>query len=105
MPPAWPVRPADATEPPAAATLAGLPRPGTVILGGVLPLRTATGRLGDSRYLRVALIALALILTPLAAGVLAVFLAPPAHVNDVGLDGLDVDVRLVPGGGSTQLDS
>ncbi|MFL6162502.1 MAG: hypothetical protein ACJ74U_09745 [Jatrophihabitantaceae bacterium] len=71
----------------------------------MLPLRTATGRLGDSHYLRVALIALALILTPLAAGVLAVFLAPPAHVTDVGLDGLDVDVRLVPGGGSTQLDS
>jgi hypothetical protein len=51
------------------------------------------------------LLVLMLVLTPPAAGVLAVALAPPAHIADVGLDGLDVDVRLVPGGGSTQIDS
>lgn len=51
------------------------------------------------------LLGLALVLTPLAAGVLAVALAPPAHVSDVGLDGLDVEVRLAPGGGSFQVDS
>ena len=55
--------------------------------------------------MRRTLLALALVLTPPAAGVLAVALAPPAHISDVGLDGLDVDVRLVPGGGSTQIDS
>jgi hypothetical protein len=55
--------------------------------------------------LRRTLLVLALILTPLAAGVLAVALAPPARVNDVGLDGLDVEVRLAPGGGSIDIDS
>ena len=48
---------------------------------------------------------LALVLSPLAAGVLAVAVAPPAHVSDVGLDGLNVEVRLVPGRGSTEIDS
>lgn len=55
--------------------------------------------------MRRALVALALILSPPAAGVLAVVLAPPAHVSDVGLDGLDVEVRLQPGRGSTEIDS
>ncbi len=70
-----------------------------------LAVRAAASRLGGNHYLRRVLLVLALVLTPLAAGVLAVALAPPAHVADVGLDGLDVDVRLLPGGGNTQIDS
>lgn len=49
--------------------------------------------------------ALALLLTPLAAGLLAVTVAPPAHVKDVGLDGLDLDIRLQLGQGNTEIDS
>jgi hypothetical protein len=79
--------------------------PGVVTLDRVLPLRTTAERLGGNRLLRRTLVALALLLTPPAAGVLAVVAAPPAHITDVGLDGLDVDVRLVPGRGSTEIDS
>ena len=58
-----------------------------------------------SRLLRHGLLALALVLTPLAAGLLAVVLAPPDRITDVGLDGLNVEVRLVPGRNTTQIDS
>jgi hypothetical protein len=68
-------------------------------------LRTAVRRLVGHHLLRRTLLVLALILSPLSAGVLAVALAPPAHVKDVGLDGLDVEVRLAPGGGGIKIDS
>jgi hypothetical protein len=64
-----------------------------------------TRTIGQRHWLRRTLLVLALILTPLAAGVLAVAVAPPAQVHDVGLDGLDVEVRLAPGDGSIKIDS
>jgi hypothetical protein len=70
-----------------------------------MAFRTAASRLAGHHLLRRTLLVLALVLSPLAAGVLAVAAAPPAHVSDVGLDGLDVEVRLVPGRGSTEIDS
>jgi hypothetical protein len=60
---------------------------------------------GSKRYLRRVLLVLALLFTPLAGGVLAVVAAPAAHVHDVGLDGLNVDVRLAFGRNTTQIDS
>ncbi len=51
------------------------------------------------------LLVLALILTPLAGGVLAVQAAPAVRVHDVGLDGLDLDVKLRLGHSNTDIDS
>ena len=48
---------------------------------------------------------LALVLTPLAAGLTAVNWAPPAQVRDVGLDGLGAQVDLRLGGNTIQIDS
>lgn len=56
-------------------------------------------------YLRRTLLVLALILTPLAGGVLAVQVAPAVRVHDVGLDGLNLDIRLRLGHTSTDIDS
>jgi len=74
-------------------------------VGGRLPARWP--RLGDPtvRRLRRSLIALVLVLAPLSAGLLAVVLAPPARITDVGLDGLDLEVRLALGRNTTQIDS
>ena len=56
-------------------------------------------------YLRRALVILALILTPLAGGLLAVVAAPPVRVHDVGLDGFDLELRLRIGHNTTDIDS
>jgi len=48
---------------------------------------------------------LALVLTPAAAGLTAVAWAPPAHVRDVGLDGLSAQVDLRIGSNTVQIDS
>jgi len=63
------------------------------------PFRFPTGPV-----LRV-LTVLALVLTPLAAGLTAVSWAPPAKVRDVGLDGLGAQVDLRLGGSTIQIDS
>jgi hypothetical protein len=81
------------------------PQTGRLVTLDRVALRTAVRRLAGHHLLRRTLLVLALILTPLAAGVLAVALAPPVHVRDVGLDGLDVEVRLAPGGDSIVIDS
>jgi len=52
-----------------------------------------------------ALTLLALVLTPAAAGLVAVAYAPPAHVRDVGLDGLSAQVKLRIGSNTVQVDS
>jgi hypothetical protein len=57
------------------------------------------------RLLLAALTTAALVLLPLAAGITAIVVAPPARVTDVGLDGLNVQVGLKIGGGTTQLES
>lgn len=51
------------------------------------------------------LAAVALVLVPIAAGITAIVAAPPARITDVGLDGLNVQVGLKIGGGTTQLES
>lgn len=51
------------------------------------------------------LTALALVLTPLAAGLVAIALAPPAHVRDIGLDGLSAQVDLRIGSNAVQINS
>jgi hypothetical protein len=48
---------------------------------------------------------LALVLTPIAAGLTAVSWAPAAQVRDVGLDGLSAEVDLQLGGNTVQIDS
>ncbi|HEV2887256.1 MAG TPA: hypothetical protein VGX49_10125, partial [Jatrophihabitans sp.] len=48
---------------------------------------------------------LALVLTPVAAGLTAVSWAPPAQVHDVGLDGLSAQVDLRIGSNTVQIDS
>jgi len=55
--------------------------------------------------IRLVLIWLALALTPLAGGLIAVVLAPPTTVHDVGLDGLNLDIGLQLGRTSTEIDS
>lgn len=57
------------------------------------------------RYLLGAAAAIGLLLTPLAAGITAVMLAPPARVTDVGLDGLTVSVGVQVGRDTTEIDS
>jgi|GEM_PF-5508180 len=52
-----------------------------------------------------ALTLLALVLTPVAAGLTAVHWAPPARVHDVGLDGLSAQVDLRIGGNALEVDS
>ncbi|HEX2905018.1 MAG TPA: hypothetical protein VHO01_16305 [Jatrophihabitans sp.] len=56
-------------------------------------------------YLRRAVLLLVLVLTPLCGGVLAIAVAPAVRLHDVGLDGLDLDIRLRLGQGSTDIDS
>jgi hypothetical protein len=58
-----------------------------------------------SHRLRRLAIVLGLVLLPVLAGVSAVQLAPPARVNDVGLDGLTVEVRVRIGNPTNQIDS
>jgi hypothetical protein len=48
---------------------------------------------------------LALVLTPVAAGLTAVSWAPPATVTDAGLDGLSAQVDLQVGGNTVEIDS
>ena len=57
------------------------------------------------RSLLTGLTAAALVLLPLAAGITAIVAAPPARVTDVGLDGLNVQIGLRIGGGTTQIES
>ncbi|MBV9822943.1 MAG: hypothetical protein JO144_11950, partial [Actinobacteria bacterium] len=62
------------------------------------------------RRLRAPLVArlltvLALVITPLAAGLVAIAWAPPAHVRDIGLDGLSAQVNLRIGGNAVQINS
>ena len=47
----------------------------------------------------------ALVLAPLAGGLLAVSAAPAVRVHDVGLDGLNLDIKLRPGHNTTDIDS
>jgi hypothetical protein len=46
-----------------------------------------------------------LVLSPVAAGLTALSLAPPAQVRDVGLDGLSAQIELRIGTNTTQIDS
>ncbi len=57
------------------------------------------------RTLLTGLVAAALALLPVAAGITAIVTAPPARVTDVGLDGLNVQIGLKIGGGTTQIES
>jgi hypothetical protein len=57
------------------------------------------------RLLLTGLTTAALVLVPIAAGITAIVVAPPARVTDVGLDGLNVQVGLKIGGGTTQIES
>jgi hypothetical protein len=58
-----------------------------------------------SERFRRPMIVLGLVLLPILAGISAVQLAPPARVNDVGLDGLSVEVRVRIGSPTNQIDS
>ncbi|HET6208739.1 MAG TPA: hypothetical protein VFD94_00075 [Jatrophihabitans sp.] len=58
-----------------------------------------------SGRLRRAAIVLGLVLLPMLAGLSAIQLAPPARVSDVGLDGLNVEVRVRIGSPTNQIDS
>ena len=60
--------------------------------------------LRSDRLRRLAIV-LGLVLLPILAGVSAVQLAPPARVNDVGLDGLTVEVRVRIGNPTNEIDS
>lgn len=67
--------------------------------GALLPQQWSTGLL-----VRV-LSLLALVLTPIAAGVTAISWAPPAQVRDLGLDGLNAQIDLRIGSNTTQIDA
>lgn len=68
------------------------------------PRPAAPRRFSAALALR-ALAVLGLTLTPIAAGLTAVALAPPAQVRDIGLDGLSAQVRLRIGSNTVQIDS
>lgn len=69
------------------------------------PSQRPGGNLEPMSYLRRAILLLALVLTPLSGGLLAVVAAPAVRVHDVGLDGLDLDVRVRVGHNTTDIDS
>ncbi|MGI8665790.1 MAG: metallophosphoesterase family protein [Jatrophihabitans sp.] len=66
---------------------------------------TGRGRPGLPGWPLSVLVAAGLVLVPLAAGVSAVAVAPPARITDVGLDGLNVQVSLQIGRNTTRIDS